>query len=93
MEANEEGAGFWVVSSLSFWKLCEDAEFEAIKPVHSESKPLKSAGNLGMNITKRQLSGGCAGHKGRAGIPNCSRGTMQRCVCQVEEVASEWSES
>jgi hypothetical protein len=26
---------------LSFWKLCEDAEFEAIKPVHSECKPLR----------------------------------------------------
>jgi hypothetical protein len=43
MEAKDEVAGLGLddVTSLSFWKLCEDAEFEAIKPVHSECKPLR----------------------------------------------------
>lgn len=52
MDANDEGAGLGLVevTSLSFWKLCEDAEFEAIRPVHSECKPLEGAGSLLVRI-------------------------------------------
>jgi hypothetical protein len=44
MDAKDEGSGFGLgeVLILSFWKLCEDAVFEAIKPVYSECKPLRA---------------------------------------------------
>ena len=67
MDANDEGAGLGLVevTSLSFWKLCEDAEFEAIKPVHSVCKPLEGAGSLLVGIiysaakTDREVAGAC----------------------------------
>jgi hypothetical protein len=78
IEANDDGAGFGLVEvmSLSFWKLCEDAEFEAIKPVHSASKPLDNVGSLGKNNI------GCGGDRNVARVKpgrQFANGPKQRC--------------
>jgi hypothetical protein len=67
-DAKVEATGLWgvEVSSLSFWKVCEGSEIGAIKPVHSECKPLLTpargcinvCGDRGVRVARRRAKPG-----------------------------------